>query len=46
MEEYTQKQGIELFRYAQAGDRTSLNTLMRRHERLVHAVVRQQWSGG
>lgn len=33
-------------RQAQAGDRASLNALMRRHERLVHAVVRQQWSGG
>jgi RNA polymerase sigma factor (sigma-70 family) len=46
MEEYIRKQEFELFRPAQAGDRASLNTLMRRHERLVHAVVRQQWSGG
>lgn len=46
MEKYTRKQEIELFRQAQAGDRRSLNALMRRHERLVHAVVRKQWSGG
>ncbi len=46
MEEYTRKQELALFREAQAGDRTSLNALMRQHERLVHAVVRQQWSGG
>jgi RNA polymerase sigma factor (sigma-70 family) len=46
MEKYTRKQEIEQFRQAQAGDRASLNALMRRHERLVHAVVRQQWSGG
>jgi len=46
MEKYTRNQEFELFRQAQAGDRASLNALMRRHERLVHAVVRQQWSGG
>jgi len=46
MEEYTRKQEIELFRQAQAGNRASLNALMRQHERLVHAVVRKQWSGG
>ncbi|MBN2887079.1 MAG: sigma-70 family RNA polymerase sigma factor [Chromatiaceae bacterium] len=46
MEEYTRDREKELFRQAQAGDGASLNALMRRHERLVHAVVRQQWSGG
>ncbi len=46
MEKYTRKQEIELFRQAQVGDRTSLNALMWRHERLVHAVVRKQWRGG
>ena len=46
MEEYTRNREKELFREAQAGARVSLNTLMRRHEGLVHAVVRKQWSGG
>jgi len=46
MKEYTRKQELALFRQAQAGDRASLNALMRQHERLVHAVVRKQWSGG
>jgi RNA polymerase sigma factor (sigma-70 family) len=46
MEEYTRKQENALFRQAQAGNGASLNALMRQHERLVHAVVRQQWSGG
>jgi RNA polymerase sigma factor (sigma-70 family) len=46
MEKYTRKQESTLFRQAQAGDGASLNALMRRHERLVHAVVHQQWSGG
>ena len=36
----------DLFHQAQAGDRASMATLMRRHENLVHAVVQQQWSGG
>ncbi len=40
------KHTLSLFRQAQARDRASLNALMRRHERLVHAVVRQQWNGG
>jgi RNA polymerase sigma factor (sigma-70 family) len=46
MEKYTRDREKELFGQAQAGDQPSLNALMRRHERLVHAVVRQQWSGG
>jgi RNA polymerase sigma factor (sigma-70 family) len=46
MEQYTRKHEKALFRQAQAGDRESLETLMQRHERLVHAVVRRQWSGG
>ena len=46
MEEYIRDREHEQFRLAQAGDRASLNALMRRHEPLVHAVVRQQWSGG
>jgi RNA polymerase sigma factor (sigma-70 family) len=46
MEEYTRERETEQFRQAQAGDRGSLNALMRRHEQLVHAVVRQQWRGG
>lgn len=46
MEEYTRDREKELFRQAQAGDQASLNTLMQKHARLVHTVVRQQWSGG
>lgn len=46
MEEYTRETEESLFKAAQAGDAASLATLMRQHERLVHAVVRQQWSGG
>ncbi len=45
MSKYTRSDEKGLFRQAQAGDRASLATLMRRHENLVHAVVRQQWSG-
>ena len=46
MRQYTRKHEKALFRQAQAGDRESLETLMQRHERLVHAVVRRQWSAG
>jgi len=45
MEEYTGKEEKTLFEQAQAGDRTSIATLMRQHEKLVHAVVRRQWRG-
>jgi RNA polymerase sigma factor (sigma-70 family) len=46
MEKYTREAEVALFRGAQAGDAESLATLMRQHERLVHRVVRRQWSGG
>jgi len=46
MGQYTRKHEQALFRQAQAGDCESLETLMQRHERLVHAVVRRQWSAG
>ncbi len=46
MKKYTREAEVALFRAAQAGDAESLATLMRMHERLVHAVVRRQWSGG
>jgi DNA-binding GntR family transcriptional regulator len=45
MDEYTWKEEKALFEQAQAGDRASAAALMRQHERLVHAVVRRQWSG-
>jgi RNA polymerase sigma factor (sigma-70 family) len=35
----------QLFRRAQAGDRRCLNRLMRRHDGLVHHIIRQQWDG-
>lgn len=43
---YTRSDEKGLFRQAQAGDQASLATLMQRHEKLVHAVVQAQWSGG
>ena len=46
MEKYIREREKELFREAQGGERASLNALMEQHERLVHAVVRKQWSGG
>lgn len=46
MVKYTTAQQKPLFRQAQAGDRASLEALMREHEPLVHAVVQKQWSGG
>lgn len=45
MAKYTRVADKALFHQAQAGDRRSMATLMRRHENLVHAVVRKQWSG-
>jgi len=35
----------QLFQQAQAGDRQSLNRLMRQHDGLVHHIIRQQWGG-
>jgi len=46
MAKYTGEQEKALLRQAQAGDPVSLEILMRRHEKLVHAVVHQQWCGG
>jgi RNA polymerase sigma factor (sigma-70 family) len=46
MTKYTAEEEKALFTQAQAGDSTSLAKLMQAHEKLVHAVVRQQWSGG
>lgn len=46
MDEYIRDPEKALFVQAQAGDQASVGTLMRRHEKLVHAVVRRQWSGG
>lgn len=46
MGKYTGSGEKALFHQAQAGDRASLKVLMRRHENLVHAVVREQWSRG
>ena len=45
MSEYTREEEIALFAAAQVGDRASVAELMRRHEGLVHQVVRRQWSG-
>jgi RNA polymerase sigma factor (sigma-70 family) len=45
MSKYTRSDEKALFRQAQAGDAASVETLMGRHESLVHAVVREQWSG-
>jgi RNA polymerase sigma factor (sigma-70 family) len=45
MKEYTRQEEKALFEQAQAGDRASVAALMQQHERLVHAVVRRQWSG-
>jgi DNA-directed RNA polymerase sigma subunit (sigma70/sigma32) len=41
----TPSERANLFRRAQAGDAQAVATLMERHERLVHYVVRQQWRG-
>lgn len=41
----TPSERANLFRHAQAGDGQALATLMDRHERLVHFIVRQQWRG-
>ncbi len=46
MGKYTPTDEEALFRQAQAGDSGSLEALMQRHEKLVHAVVHAQWSGG
>jgi RNA polymerase sigma factor (sigma-70 family) len=46
MNKYTASAEKALFDQAQAGDRVSLDVLMGRHENLVHAVVRKQWSAG
>ena len=46
MGQYTLYDEKALFRQVQAGDRNSLEVLMRQHEKLVHAVVRKQWSAG
>jgi len=46
MGKYTPTEEEVLFRQAQAGDRGSLEALMERHEKLVHAVVQRQWRGG
>ena len=35
----------DVFVCAQAGCETCLEALMKRHERLVHAILRQQWRG-
>jgi RNA polymerase sigma factor (sigma-70 family) len=45
--DYITKWGQEtnLYRQAQAGDEESLAELMRKHEGLVHYIVRQQWRG-
>lgn len=46
MSDYTCKPEMaQLFRRAQAGDRQCLNRLMRRHDGLVHHIIRQQWDG-
>lgn len=45
MNKYTEATGKGQFERAQAGDRQSLNALMRAHERLVHWVARRQWRG-
>lgn len=36
---------VRLFRRAQAGDRESLEDLMRQHDGLVHHIIRRQWGG-
>jgi RNA polymerase sigma factor (sigma-70 family) len=46
MGKYSRSDEKALFGQAQAGDQPSLEVLMRRHERLVHAVVHAQWSAG
>lgn len=45
MEKYTELTSKAQFRQAQAGDRASLNALMRKHEPLVHWVAQRQWRG-
>jgi RNA polymerase sigma factor (sigma-70 family) len=46
MSNYTpEPEMAQLFRWAQAGDRRSLNRLMRQHDGLVHHIIRQQWDG-
>jgi RNA polymerase sigma factor (sigma-70 family) len=46
MGQYSASDEKALFRQVRAGDRNSLEVLMRRHEPLVHAVVRKQWGAG
>jgi RNA polymerase sigma factor (sigma-70 family) len=41
----TPSERANLFRRAQAGDVQAMATLMDRHERLVHYIVRKQWRG-
>ncbi|MGD2105731.1 MAG: sigma-70 family RNA polymerase sigma factor [Anaerolineae bacterium] len=46
MSDYTpEPEMAQLFQRAQAGDRQSLNRLMRQHDGLVHHIIRQQWGG-
>ena len=46
MSDYTpEPEMAQLFQRAQAGDRRSLNRLMRQHDGLVHHIIRQQWVG-
>jgi len=46
MSDYTpEPEMAQLFQRAQAGDRRSLNYLMRQHDGLVHHIIRQQWGG-
>jgi len=46
MSDYTpEPEMAQLFQRAQAGDRRSLNRLMRQHDGLVHHIIRQQWGG-
>jgi DNA-directed RNA polymerase specialized sigma subunit len=43
MSDYTpEPEMAQLFQRAQAGDRRSLNHLMRQHDGLVHHIIRQQ----
>jgi RNA polymerase sporulation-specific sigma factor len=41
----TPSERANLFRRAQAGEAQAVATLMERHERLVHYIIRQQWRG-
>lgn len=38
-------EAARLFRQAQAGERKSLDQLMRQHDGLVHHIIRRQWGG-